>query len=260
MSKPKGYVDPEYLRAAGNQLNHIKQCSYELMQIQSGHKVLDLGCGPGTDTIPLAPLVGVNGLVIGVDYDEAMVAEAGQRAGQAGVNTWVRHQHADALSLPFATAYFDSCRSERLFQHLLNPAQALSEMIRVTKPGGWVVVLDTDWGTWSTDTDDTDIERRLTRFMAESYLHNGYSGRKLYRFFKQQNLADISFEAFPVATPNYALARQVTQAERSEREALKAGVITAEELHRWQTGLEQADSKGIYFSSVNLMMIAGRKN
>jgi ubiquinone/menaquinone biosynthesis C-methylase UbiE len=260
MSQPKGYVDQEYLRAAGNQLNQIKQRSYALMQIQPGHKVLDLGCGPGTDTIPLAPLVGVNGQVIGGDYDEAMIAEAEQRAEQAGLNTWVRHQCVDAMSLPFENDYFDSCRSERLFQHLLDPAQALSEMIRVTKPGGWVVVLDTDWGSWSTDSDDTDTERRLARFMAESYLYNGYSGRKLYRLFKQQKLADISFEVFPLATPNYALARQVTQAERSEREALKEGVITARELHRWQTGLEQADSEGIYFSSVNLIMFAGCKN
>jgi hypothetical protein len=91
-------------------------------------------------------------------------------------------------------------------------------------------------------------------------LQNGYSGRKLYRLFKQQNLADISFEVFPVATLNYALARQGTQAERIEQEALKAGVVTAKELHRWQTDLEQADSEGIYFCSVNLMLFAGRKN
>lgn len=260
MSSPKGYVDTEFLRVIGNLLDHIKQRSYALMQIQPGHKVLDLGCGPGTDTIPLAPLVGINGQVIGADYDEAMIAEAEQRAGRAGVNTWVSHKRVDAMSLPFETGYFDSCRSERLFQHLPNPAQALSEMTRVTKSGGWVAVLDTDWGSLSTDSDETDIERRLARFLAESSLHNGYSGRKLYRLFKQQNLADISFEVFPIATPNYALARQGTQAERIEQEALKAGVITAKELQRWQTGLEQADSEGIYFCSVNVMLFAGRKN
>ena len=260
MSQSKGYVDPEFLRVIGNHLNHIKQRSYALMQIQLGHKVLDLGCGPGTDTIPLASLVGVNGQVIGADYDEAMIAEAEQRAELAGVNTWVKHKRVDAMSLPFETDYFDSCRSERLFQHLLNPAQALSEMTRVTKSGGWVVVLDTDWGSLSTDSDETDIERRLARFMAESFLHNGYSGRKLNRLFKQQNLADISFEVFPVATPNYALARHGTQAERNEQEAFKEGVITSDELLRWRTNLQQADSEGTYFSSVNLMLFAGRKS
>ena len=260
MSKPKGYVDPEYLRIIGNQLNHIKQRSYAFMQIQPGHKVLDLGCGPGTDTIPLAPLVGVNGQVIGADYDEAMIAEAKQRAEQAGVNTWVRHKRVDAMSLPFETDYFDSCRSERLFQHLPNPAQALSEMTRVTKPGGWVVVLDTDWGSLSTDSDETDIERRLARFLAESSLHNGYSGRKLYRLFKQQNLADISFEVFPVATPNYALARQATQAERIEQEALKAGVITARNFTAGRPVLSRRTQKVSYFCSVNVMLLAGRKN
>jgi ubiquinone/menaquinone biosynthesis C-methylase UbiE len=259
MSQPKGYVDPEFLRLTGNLLAHIKQRSYALMHIQPGHKLLDLGCGPATDTIPLAPLVGVSGQVIGADYDEAMIAEAEQRAEQAGVNTWVKHKRVDAMSLPFATDYFDSCRSERLFQHLFNPAQALFEMTRVTKPDGWVVVLDTDWGSLSTDSDEIDIERRLVRFLAESTLHNGYSGRKLYRLFKQQNLADISFEVFPIATPNYTLARMGTLAEKVEQEALKAGVITRDELNRWQTSLEQADSEGIYFCSVNLMLFAGRK-
>jgi len=260
MAQPKGYVDPEFLSIIGNQLNHIKKRSYAFMQIQSGHRLLDLGCGPGTDTISLAQLVGTNGQVIGADYDEAMIAEAEQRAEQANVNAWVSHKCADAMSLPFETDYFDSCRSERLFQHLLNPAQALSEMIRVTKPGGWVVVADSDWGSFSTDSDETDIERRLARFLAESCLHNGYSGRKLYRLFKQQSLVDVSFEAFPVATPNYALSRHGTQAEKVEQDALKAGVITSEELYRWQASLEQADSEGTYFCSLNVILLAGRKN
>jgi ubiquinone/menaquinone biosynthesis C-methylase UbiE len=164
------------------------------------------------------------------------------------------------MALPFDADYFDSCRSERLFQHLLNPAQALSEMTRVTKPGGWVVVADSDWGSLSIDSDETDIERRLARFLAESSLHNGYSGRKLYRLFKQQNLADVLFEVFPFATSNYAVARQGTQAERVEQAALKAGAITAKELLCWQAGREQADLEGTYFSSVNVMLLAGRKN
>ena len=92
MLQPKGYVEPEFLRVIGNLFSHIKQRSYALMQIQQGHKLLDLGCGPATDTIPLAPLVGVNGQVIGADYDEAMIAEAEQLAVQAGVNKWVIHQ------------------------------------------------------------------------------------------------------------------------------------------------------------------------
>jgi hypothetical protein len=96
--------------------------------------------------------------------------------------------------------------------------------------------------------------------MAETYFHNGYSGRKLYRLFKQQNLADIRFEVFPVAIHNYTIARLLMQAERIEQEALRAGAITSEELLRWQVCLEQANSEDIYFGSVNLMLFAGRKN
>ena len=117
MSSSKGYVDPEYLRVVGDLLNQIKQRTYDRMQIRTGHKVLDVGCGPGTDTIPLAHLVGSFGQVCGVDYDEAMVVEADQRAEKVGVRAWVKHKRADASSLPFESEYFDSCRSERVFQH-----------------------------------------------------------------------------------------------------------------------------------------------
>lgn len=167
--------------------------------------------------------------------------------------------HADVQSLPFDPSYFDSCRSERLFQHLLNPVQALAEIRRVTKSDGWIVVYDTDWGSLSMDTVEIDIERRLVRFAADKIYNNGYAGRQLYRLFKQQNLLDISFEEHYITSLSYALARQIVKLDEVESEALKAGIITADELHRLHANFEQADREGVFFGGANMVMIAGRK-
>jgi ubiquinone/menaquinone biosynthesis C-methylase UbiE len=258
MAQPKGYVDPEYLRVVGDYLGQLKQRTYAAMQIETGHRVLDVGCGPGSDTLPLAQLVGATGQVRGVDYDEAMVAEAERRAEQEGVGGWVHHRTADATALPFETGYFDSCRSERLFQHLLEPGRALAEMGRVTKRDGWVVVLDTDWGSSAVDTSEVDIERRLMRFHTEQGHHNGYAGRQLYRLFKQQGFTDITFEVFAVPVTNYPLVRRMWGFERLEQDALAAKVITEAELQRWQASLAQADADGAFFGYACLVLVAGR--
>ena len=259
MTQPKGYVNIDYLQVTGKFVKHLKQRTYTLMQIQSGQKILDVGCGPASDTISLASLVGQTGQVFGVDSDQAMIDEAEQRADKSGVGAWVKHQCADSGSLPFDTNTFDACRSERLFQHLLNPRQTLSEMVRVTKTGGWIVVLDTDWGTFSVDTEEVDIERRLARVHAERGLHNGYSGRQLYRLFKQQKLTDITVEAHPLLVTDYVFTRQGALLDETEHIALTTGVVTEEELQRWRMSLEAAASSGVYFSTVNQVLAVGRK-
>src|SRR5439155_77395 len=106
-------------------LDRAKRASYELLHLAPGHHVLDVGCGPATDTISLGRLVGPGGEVVGVDYDVEMVDEANRRAAAAGVGTWVKHRQADAAGLPFEANVFDAARSERVFQHRLEP-QALA--------------------------------------------------------------------------------------------------------------------------------------
>jgi ubiquinone/menaquinone biosynthesis C-methylase UbiE len=229
------------------------------MQIKTGDKVLDVGCGPGIDTIPLAHLVGSTGEVHGVDFDRTMVAEADQRAQEAGLLAWVKHKQADATSLPFESDYFDSCRSERLFQHLLDPALALSEMKRVTKPDGWIVVLDTDWGSTSTDTDEIDLERRMTRFYTEHMCNNGYAGRQLYRLFKKHGLQDVTYEVFPIVITSYLIQRQVVGMNQLEDEALAQGVVTEDELRRILENYERADADGVFFCYGIQILLAGRK-
>jgi ubiquinone/menaquinone biosynthesis C-methylase UbiE len=137
MSRPKGYVDTAYLAEVARRLEAAKQASYAMMRLAPHQKILDVGCGPGTDTIPVAQIVGTRGLVVGVDHDLEMLREADQRAVQAGVSRWVRHHKADAHLLPFRAGAFDACRCERMLQHVADPERVLAEMVRVTKPGGW---------------------------------------------------------------------------------------------------------------------------
>ncbi len=255
----KGYFDTEYLRVVAEIAEEYKRRTYSLMKIEKGHKVLDAGCGPGTDTIALGSLVGPSGEVYGVDFDPAMIAEANRRAATAGVAHWVHHQDADATAMPFESGYFDSCRSERLFQHLLNPRGALAEMTRVTKKGGWIVVLDTDWGSCGIDTDEVELERRLMTFYATETYHNGYSGRRLSRFFKEHDLADISVEVIPYVCTNYQLARYLFAFDSHEAQALAEKIVTEEELRRWHESLQRDEENGTFFSCTNIAMAAGRK-
>lgn len=259
MTHPKGYVSSDYLRMVAESVKHLKQRTYELMRVQPGQQVLDVGCGPASDTLQLGALVGSAGQVFGVDHDQGMIDEARQRARQAGVAAWVKHQRADFASLPFETGTFDACRSERLFQHLPDPAPTMAEMVRVTKGGGWIAVLDTDWGSASIDTTETDIERRLARVHADQAANNGYSGRRLYRLFRQQGLVDIKVEVHANWSTDYAFVRPATLLTAVERIALANGIVTEDELRRWHADLEQADADGLFFGCANQMLVAGRK-
>jgi ubiquinone/menaquinone biosynthesis C-methylase UbiE len=218
---------------------------------------LDVGCGSGADTIHLAELVGGRGHVVGIDYDAGMVAQANQRLLEAGLGDRVTHEQGNATSLPFTDARFDASRSERLFQHMLCPERVLFEMRRVTKPGGRVVVLDTDWGTLSINSSLPDSERRIVQYSNEYCMNNGYSGRRLLQLFSEQGLKEISIEVLPYPITDYALAREVIVLERRETEALAARVITSEELKRWHEDLEELDHKKSFFASFNVVLVKG---
>lgn len=259
MSPSKGYVDTEYLDSASRLMARLKQHSFDAMMLKSGDRVLDLGCGPGADTLALGRLVGHTGQVHGVDYDEAMVAQAQTGAQVNGVNDWVSHHHAKATALPWPGGFFDASRSERVFQHLLDPERAFDEMVRVTKPGGRLVVIDGDWATLTIDSDETELERRLVQFHTAHMLNNPFSGRHLYRMFRSRGLQHLEVIVQAVFLTDIALARQILRLDQIGTEALAAGVIDSGESRRWQASITRATASGNFFASVNAVMVAGQR-
>lgn len=255
----RGYVGAAYLRMTAELLAEDKRRSYALMRLEPGDRVLDVGCGPGMDTLPLAQHVSPSGQVHGIDADPDMIQEAHRRTTEAGLENIVRHHVAEAYHLPFPDNHFDSCRSERLFQHLTLPESALAEMARVTKPDGLVVVIDADHATWSTDTPETDIERRLAGFFADSQQSNGYVGRQLYGFFQNCGLNEIEIEMLPSVLTDYVMYREVFCLDKVEEEAVDANVVSEQEIARWRDSLKVADREGRFFSSASLVMVSARK-
>jgi ubiquinone/menaquinone biosynthesis C-methylase UbiE len=257
MPKSAGYVDADSLRRIAAQLHPFKQRLYDLLQLKLGDNVLVAACGPGIDTIPLAPRVGPGGQVVGIDLDEEMIALATAEAQTANVAAWVHHRAADILDLPFEPESFDACVADRLLQVLpasIDPQQALAAMYRVTRPGSWVAVGDADWGSVSADAELVDVERRMARFLAEGR-PNGYAGRQLYRLFRRQGFVDVMVELHPVLlfvpqeTPFY---------ERVPQQALAAGVITPDEAQQWRAWITQAGEARTFFGSVQMVSVAGR--
>ena len=253
------FVDAAYLQDTAKFLRHLKEQTYALMRIQPGGCVLDVGCGPGVDTIPLARYVGATGRVIGVDVDAEMLAKADEFARKEGVSGIVSHRVAGAQALPFEAGTFDACRAERLFQVLpraIDPQAVLTELLRALKPGGWLVLADTDWATASVDMPNLALERKLMGFFGEHVRPNGFAGRQFFRWMRERGLLEIDYLVFPVISRQFG---QTPFGDWLRQEARAAHIASDAELDEWSAALEARDAAGTFFSVVNMNLVAGRK-
>jgi ubiquinone/menaquinone biosynthesis C-methylase UbiE len=256
---PMTGVPAAYLRQAAQTpaIRAIKHRAYTLLGLLPGAQVLDIGCGPGISTPDLARLVGPYGRVCGIDHDPAMVQEADAAARFAGVSAWTTHRQADAAALPFPPASFDAVFSDRVLQHLPPPkARAcVAEAVRVTRPGGAVVFVDSDWGSFSVDSTEPETERQV-QTLHLSRTNNPFAGRSLGRLLTQAGLGFVGVE--PVAVPLTA-AQAANLLAGTERQAASQGLLTPEEQARWRDGLAAWSAGADVVGHLTIVIAAGRR-
>ncbi|HKP77094.1 MAG TPA: methyltransferase domain-containing protein [Longimicrobiaceae bacterium] len=123
-----------------------------LTELAEGQEVLDAACGRGIATAFLAESFGVS--CVGVDSDSAVVAEAERRARDAGLEERLSYDTAPLDELPFRDGIFDVAIGEIGLAATADPARAVSELARVTRPFGCVVLVQLIW------TGNVDAARR----------------------------------------------------------------------------------------------------
>ena len=231
-----------------------KRRTFELLGVEPGASVLDLGCGTGDDVQDMARLVGPTGRVVGVDRSETVIAEARERV--RGTTLPVAFQVADTYALPFPDATFDVCRADRVFHHLEHPRRAFGELLRVTRPGGRVLLFEPDFETAMVDAPDRSLTRQLLNFFCDGY-QDGWMGRRLLGLFREAGLTEIAVEPVTVLLTDLTQANAVLALEDTVMLAGAAGLVSTAEGAAWLDALREASEAGRFFAAVSGFMVAG---
>jgi ubiquinone/menaquinone biosynthesis C-methylase UbiE len=152
-----------YLDAAAAAIAAPRIRSHQLLDIEPGATVLDVGCGTGIALREIAELVGPQGTVVGLDPSTAMLEQARLRLD--AVPAHVELVEGTATSTGLESDRFDAVRTERVLMHVAEPLDALDELARVTRPGGRIVLVEPDHRRLAIDTDTPDVwVRFITAF------------------------------------------------------------------------------------------------
>lgn len=229
----------EFLDGAAAELKPVKKELDGLLDVPFGGQLLDVGCGTGADVETLAAKVGREGRAVGIDSSEQLIAQALARSAGSPVE----FLHGQAGDLPFPEGTFDVVRSERVIEHVPEPARAVGEMLRVTKPGGQVLVCDPDHGMWALDMADRLLTRRILNWWGDHVPHP-WVARQLPGLLREAGAAAVSVRLYPVAVSTLRAADALTWIGKAAATATTQGVITAEEARAWNEELAKRDATG----------------
>jgi ubiquinone/menaquinone biosynthesis C-methylase UbiE len=220
MTDQIAYLDVAAATAVG--LNY-KRRLLAALRISPGMTVVDVGCGPGTD---LGALAGTGASVIGIDHDPRMLAEAGRR------HPAVRLREGDAHDLPLDTGSVDRVRTDRVLQHVADPAAAIAEARRVLRPGGVLGMAEPDWDTLVVAGPDLAVGRVFARFVA-GRVRNPTVGRELVWLAAEAGFGSAEVQAVPVVFRDFDLADRILGLHRNTARAVEEGVLTEAAAGAW---------------------------
>ena len=191
-------ADESMVRNLAAQADAIWPQEKPLFERYAPRAILDIGCGTGEITSRLATLF-PQATAIGIDVIDAHLSLARDRYASLGDR--VQFTHGDAFELAYPAASFDLTVCRHVLQAVPEPERILAEMVRVTRPGGYVHVLAEDYGMIVAPAEN------VAKFWLEVPLALGramncdnHIGRHVYGHLKQLPVDDIRIDYLHIDT------------------------------------------------------------
>ena len=179
-----GYDRREHVRLQ-DQADTLVDLLHSDTSYSEGSSVLEVGCGTGAQTIPLARN-SPGARIISIDISADSIAKARAKANAAGL-TNVKFQQADIFGLPFDLESFDHVFVCFVLEHLPHPVAALTTLRALLRPGGTVTVIEGDHGSayFHPDSDAAQTAIRCQIELQRAAGGNALIGRQLYPLLRQ---------------------------------------------------------------------------
>lgn len=216
----------------------------ERLGLSGGDTAIDVGSGPGFMTRELAGVVGPDGKVLGIDVSEPMLAMAARHCeGLAQVS----FRKGDVLDLPLDDKSVDGAAIMQVLAYVEDLEGALAELARVLKPGGRLVVMDTDFQALVWQARDRTLSDRIVQGY-DSHVCWPDLPRILPSRLGNSGLKLVLSEAVPLVVRSFApggFARGIAQMMSAY--AVEQGIVGESEAQRWIAGQEELDAARAFF-------------
>lgn len=191
------YSSPYYETGWQHQLWPAQERLLDAAGLENGEHVLDISCGTGLVTFPIAEAVGAEGSVTGIDLSEGMIEKAKGIAGKRNILD-VNFKAMDAEDLELSDESFDVAVNSLGLMYYPDPDKANMEMYRVLKPGGRAAALV--WGRrkacgWAEIF--PIVDRRVKTDVCPLFFQLG-SGDSLRHSFEKAGFDEVASDRFEV--------------------------------------------------------------
>ena len=203
-----GYQQTEQqrLQQQAELLAHDSAWLFEQIDLATGARVVEFGCGPQGCLDLLAARVGPAGSVIGIERSPDAVALARKFVAASQLSN-VEVLHGDARATGLAAASFDLVTARLILVNVPRPAEIVAEAVALVQPGGYVAFHEVDWAACLCDPPSLAWDD-LVALMQKYAALNGIDlsvGRKTPRLLREAGLIDVRvnplIHAYPLGHP-----------------------------------------------------------
>ena len=230
-----------------------RQKTLATLDLKSGDRVLDIGCGVGFLAYEMAIQVGESGLVICLDQNKEMISHAKQRCKNVRQTEFYE---GDAGKLPVEDHSLDAVSCTQVLLYVENVSLVLTEIKRVLKPGGRVLIVETDWrGVILNSADDFLTQQIFSAW--DTTVPSPNLPVHLRPLLKKHGFSKIQAEAIPILNTGYSPSNFSHGVIKwIAKNAEKKGVISKEQTKDWLTDLEKLEKEDSYFFCVNRFLFS----
>jgi arsenite methyltransferase len=223
----------------------------ETLNLRTGEKVLELGCGGGSYVFEAAQFVGPTGHVSAIDISADQISAARERCAGFG---WVQCQIGNLLELPYQDGEFDAVYTVQVLEYAPDLGRALREIRRVLRSGGRFINVSTNWSSCVWHSENPDRMRSAL---------NGWAAHETQRDLptilagelRKAGLQLLRQRAIPLINTSYGdksfsywIAKFITGYVKS------CGALSQEDADAWMAEFPILEKRGEYFFSLTPML------